>query len=138
MPSLLAGLATFALVVDLVRRLYGAASAWLAGVALAANVQFVLQAKTAQIDMVLTCWTTLGAYGLLRHALLGPAPGWWLIGWAAAGLGILSKGVGFLPLLMLPAWSGWHPAAASRGSVAAISDAAGWHCSRSSPRGACR
>ncbi|MET0507007.1 MAG: glycosyltransferase family 39 protein, partial [Burkholderiaceae bacterium] len=117
LPSLVAGLATFAMVVDLVRRLYGSRVAWLAGAALAANVQFVLQAKTAQIDMVLTCWTTLGAYGLLRHALLGPAPGWWLVGWAAAGLGILSKGVGFLPLLMLPAWY-WL---AARGRVPRLS-----------------
>ena len=117
LPSLVAGLATFAMVVDLVRRLYGSRVAWLAGVALAANVQFVLQAKTAQIDMVLTCWTTLGAYALLRHALLGPAPGWWLVGWAAAGLGILSKGVGFLPLLMLPAWY-WL---AARGRVPRLS-----------------
>ena len=41
---------------------------------LLASVQFVLQAKTAQIDMVLTFFTTLAAYGLLRHALAGPGP----------------------------------------------------------------
>ena len=104
LPSLLAGLACWALVVDLVRRLHGPRTAWYAGAALAVTVLFVLQAKTAQMDMVLTFWTTLCAYGLLRHALLGPAPGWWLVAWAAAGLGILTKGVGFLPLLMLPAW----------------------------------
>jgi 4-amino-4-deoxy-L-arabinose transferase-like glycosyltransferase len=104
LPSLLAGLATLGLVVDIVRRLYGVRIAWLTGVALLATVQFVLQVKTAQIDMVLTFFTTLGAYGLLRHALLGPARGWWLLGWGAVGLGILAKGVGFLPLLLLPAW----------------------------------
>lgn len=104
LPSLLAGLGCWALVVDLVRRLHGGRTAWYAGVALAVTVLFVLQAKTAQMDMVLTFWTTLCAYGLLRHAVLGPAPGWWLVAWAAAGLGILTKGVGFLPLLMLPAW----------------------------------
>lgn len=104
LPSLLAALGTVLLVADLVSRLYGGRVAWMAAAALLVSVQFVLQAKTAQIDMVLTFFTTLAAYGLLRHALLGPATGCWLLGWGACGLGILSKGVGFLPLLMLPAW----------------------------------
>lgn len=104
LPSLLAGLACWGLVVDLVRRLHGWRTAWLAGAALATTVLFVLQAKTAQIDMVLVFWTTLCSYGLLRHALLGPAPGWWLVAWAAAGFGIITKGVGFLPLFLVPVW----------------------------------
>ena len=106
LPSLVAAVGIFWLVTDLVRRLYGDRTAWMTGAALMASIQFVLQAKTAQIDMVLTFFTTLGAYGILRHALLGPARGWWLLAWAAVGMGILAKGVGFLPLLLLPAW-GW-------------------------------
>jgi 4-amino-4-deoxy-L-arabinose transferase-like glycosyltransferase len=39
-------------------------------------------------------------YGLLRHLLLGPQWRWYCIGWAAAGFGIITKGVGFLPLLI--------------------------------------
>ena len=89
------------MVVDLVRRLHGQRIAWHAGVALGVTVLFVLQARTAQIDMVLTFWTMLSTYGLLRHALLGPSLPWWLVGWAAAGFGVITKGVGFLPLLML-------------------------------------
>ncbi|GHB09768.1 ArnT family glycosyltransferase [Modicisalibacter luteus] len=104
LPTLLASLGVLALVVDLTRRLHGPRIALLSGVALLSTLQFVLQAKTAQIDMVLTFFTTLGAYGLLRHALLGPARRWWLIAWAAMGLGIITKGVGFLPLSLLPAW----------------------------------
>ncbi len=104
LPSLIAASGTLWLVTDLVRRLYDDRAAWMAAVALLVTVQFVLQAKTAQIDMVLTFFTTLAAYGLLRHALLGPRPGWWILAWAAVGLGILCKGVGFLPLLMLPTW----------------------------------
>lgn len=104
LPSLLAGIATLALCVDLTRRLYGQRIAWLSGIALLASLQFVLQAKTAQIDMLLTFFTTLGAYGLMRHALLGPARGWWRLGFAAMGAGVLTKGVGFLPLALLPAW----------------------------------
>ena len=102
LPSLFAALGTLALVMDLARHLHGPRIALLGGLALLATLQFVLQAKTAQIDMLLTFFTTLGAYGLLRHALLGPARRWWLIGFAAMGLGIITKGVGFLPLLLLP------------------------------------
>jgi len=105
LPSLIAALGTLALVTDLTHRLYGRRVALLSGAALLSTLQFVLQAKTAQIDMLVTLWITLGAYGLLRHALLGPAQGWWYLGCAAMGLGIITKGVGFLPLLMLPAWA---------------------------------
>ncbi|QEA39493.1 phospholipid carrier-dependent glycosyltransferase [Pistricoccus aurantiacus] len=104
LPSLLAALGTLALIVDLTRRLYGQRIAMLAGLALLTTLQFVLQAKAAQIDMLLTFFVTLGAYGLMRHALLGDSRGWWYLACIAMGLGILTKGVGFLPLLMLPAW----------------------------------
>ncbi|EPC03932.1 hypothetical protein L861_01130 [Litchfieldella anticariensis FP35 = DSM 16096] len=104
LPSLFAALGTLALVMDLLQRLYGHRIALFGGIALLTTLQFTLQAKTAQIDMLLTFFTTLGAYGLLRHALLGPAWRWWAGGWAAMGLGILTKGVGFLPLALLPAW----------------------------------
>jgi 4-amino-4-deoxy-L-arabinose transferase-like glycosyltransferase len=104
LPSLLAGLGTLGLVMDLVRRLYGSRTAWLTGATLLATAQFVMQAKSSQIDMVLTFFTTLGAYGILRNALLGPSRAWWLLAWVSVGLGILTKGVGFLPLFILPAW----------------------------------
>ena len=57
-------------------------------------------------------WTTLSLYGLLRHLLLGPSWGWYAAAWLAAGLGIITKGVGFLALFaLLPcawAWArGW-------------------------------
>lgn len=103
-PSLIGALGSLALVMDLSRRLYGRRVAFLTGAALLSTLQFVLQAKTAQIDMLVTLWITLGAYGMLRHALLGPARRWWYIGCASMGLGVITKGVGFLPLLMLPAW----------------------------------
>ncbi|QFT83929.1 Undecaprenyl phosphate-alpha-4-amino-4-deoxy-L-arabinose arabinosyl transferase [Halomonas sp. THAF12] len=105
LPSLLGALATLALVMDLSSRLYGRRMAWLAGLALLSCFQFGLQARTAQIDMLVTGFITLGAYGLMRHALLGPDRRWWLIGCAGMGLGVLTKGVGFLPLLMVPFWA---------------------------------
>lgn len=103
LPSLLGALGTLALVVDLSRRLYGRRIAWLAGLTLLASFQFELQARTAQIDMLLNLWVSLGVYGVLRHVLLGPAIQWWYIACIAMGLGVLTKGVGFLPLLLLPA-----------------------------------
>ncbi|MDN3557934.1 ArnT family glycosyltransferase [Halomonas maura] len=105
LPSLVGALGTLALVMDLSNRLHGRRVAWLAGLALLSSVQFGLQARTAQIDMLVTFFITLGAYGLLRHALLGPDRRWWWLGCLGMGLGILTKGVGFLPLLMLPAWA---------------------------------
>jgi 4-amino-4-deoxy-L-arabinose transferase-like glycosyltransferase len=57
--------------------------------------------RGAQIDPMLCGLTTLSLYALLRHLLLGPAWGWYLIGGLAAGLGVITKGVGFLPLLVL-------------------------------------
>jgi hypothetical protein len=45
--------------------------------------------------------------------LLGPAWGWYFLGGFAAGLGVFTKGVGFLPILMLIPYfalrgTGWH------------------------------
>jgi len=105
LPSALAGLATLLLVWDLARRLWGRRAAWWSGLALLAIVQLPLQAKSGQIDAVLALWTTLGLYGLLRHLLTGPAWGWYAVGGAACGLGVLTKGVGFLPWLVLIPWT---------------------------------
>ncbi|RBL66307.1 dolichyl-phosphate-mannose--protein mannosyltransferase, partial [Pseudomonas sp. MWU13-2625] len=49
----------------------------------------------------LILFTTLGLYGLARHLLLGPAWRWFYVGCAAMGIGVITKGVGFLPALML-------------------------------------
>ncbi|WP_115720425.1 ArnT family glycosyltransferase [Gallaecimonas mangrovi] len=101
LPSALAGLGTAWLTVDLAKRLHGEKVAtwtlWL----LAFSVQFALQARTAQIDMLLVFWVTLGGYGLVRHLLLGPAWGWYFLGFAAAGFGVITKGVGVIALFML-------------------------------------
>ncbi len=101
LPSLLSGLSSVLLVYDLGRRLWNRETGLIAGLALLFTVQFVWQARQAQIDATLCFWTTLGLYGLLRHLLLGPQWRWYCIGWAAAGFGVITKGVGFLPLLVL-------------------------------------
>jgi 4-amino-4-deoxy-L-arabinose transferase-like glycosyltransferase len=100
-PSLLAGVGTVLLVYDLLRRVRGREVALAGALMLLATVQFTWQARQAQIDATLCFLTTLSLYGLLRHLLVAPAPGWFVAGWAAAGLGVITKGVGFLPLLVL-------------------------------------
>jgi 4-amino-4-deoxy-L-arabinose transferase-like glycosyltransferase len=101
LPSLVAGLGTVLLVYDLLRRARGREVALAGAFVLLLTFQFTWQARQAQIDGVLCFLSTLSLYGLLRHLLLGPAPGWFVAGWAAAGLGVITKGVGFLPLLVL-------------------------------------
>ena len=101
LPSLLAALGTLWCVYDLGRRLWtrrvGLYAAW----ALLLALQFTYQSKKAQIDPLVCFWITLANYGLLRHLLRGPDWRMWTLGWFAAGLGTITKGVGGLALLML-------------------------------------
>ncbi len=107
-PSLLAALATLWLCWDLGRRLWCRRVGWWAVLALISCLQFGLMAKRAQIDMVLVALTTLSLWGLLRHLLERPnTRALWLAGFAA-GLGTVTKGVGFLPLLVLLPWALWR------------------------------
>jgi len=112
LPSLLAATGCVLSTYDLARRLWNREVGLIAGLSLLMTLQFTWQARQAQIDATLCFWTTLSLYGLLRHLLLGPSTRWYVVGWAAAGLGIITKGVGFLPLLILFAalglrWRGW-------------------------------
>ncbi|MGL5814129.1 MAG: ArnT family glycosyltransferase [Aeromonas sp.] len=101
LPSLLSGLLTILLVWDLGRRLWNPAVGFMAGLLLLFTVQFTLQAKTAQIDGLVTFFITLGVYGFVRFLLCGGGWRWYWLGWFAAGLGIITKGVGLLALLIL-------------------------------------
>lgn len=104
LPSLLAALATLALTWDLARRLWNRDAATAAAFALLFTIQFTLQGRSGQMDAVLMLCTTLGLYGLLRHLLLGPAWGWYALAGFATGLGVITKGTGFLPWLLLLPW----------------------------------
>ena len=101
LPSLLAALASVGLIYDLGRRLWNREVGFAAALLLLGTVQFVWQGRQAQIDATLCFWIVLGLYCLVRHLLLGPDWRWFSLGCAAAGLGIITKGVGFLPLLIL-------------------------------------
>lgn len=101
LPSLLAALGTLALVYDLGRRLWNRRTGLYAAAALLFAFQFVYQFKRAQIDPLVTLLITAGNWGLLRHLLLGPDWRAYWLGCFCAGLGVITKGVGFLPLLLL-------------------------------------
>ena len=140
LPSFLAAFGCVALVYDLGRRLWSREAGFAGALALLFTVQFVWQARHAQIDATLCFWTTLSLYGLLRHLLLGPSWRWYVIGWAAAGLGVITKGVGFLPLLILVPFAllrdpRWQPRKASAAARAGCSDRS--HSSRQSASGSC-
>ncbi|MBB5875470.1 MULTISPECIES: ArnT family glycosyltransferase [Xanthomonas] len=125
LPSLLAGLGTLACVYDLGRRLWTRRVGMYAAYALLFAFHFTYQAKKAQIDPLVVFFITLANYALLRHLLRGPDWRLWALGWFAAGLGTITKGVGVLALLML------LPAAAAslahwRGVRVGLRDARFW------------
>ncbi|MEO8160785.1 MAG: glycosyltransferase family 39 protein, partial [Arenimonas sp.] len=105
LPSLLSGLGVLWLVHDLGRRLWSHRAGLWAAVSVLASLQFIYQFKRAQIDPTLVLATTLSLYGLCRHLLLGPDWRWYWAGCFSAGLGVILKGVGFLPLLLLLPWA---------------------------------
>lgn len=105
LPSLLAALLTLWLTYDIGRRLWDVRIGRYATLALFSTVQFGLMAKRAQIDMVLVAMTTAALWGLLRHMVQGPDWKGLAVAGFAAGLGTVTKGVGFLPLLMLIPWA---------------------------------
>jgi len=135
LPGVLAGLGTMLLVTDIARRLWGPATAIWCGATLLAIMQFPLQMKSGQIDALLCLWSTLGIYAFARHLLLGPDWRWYAVGGLAAGLGVITKGVGFLPyLLFIPygyalarhwpvyrgTWRDWRWAVAPAATLLAI------------------
>ena len=101
LPALLASAVTTACLYDLGRRLWGRRVGVIAALLFLATYQTYSILRTGQIDGFLALWTILGIYGLCRHLLLGPAWRWYYLACGAMGLGIISKGVGFLPVLML-------------------------------------
>ena len=101
LPSLLAALGTLWCVTDLGARLWTRRIGLYAGWITLLTIQFTWQAKKAQIDPMVVFWITLSCYALLRHVLQGQNWRLWMLGWAAAGLGTITKGVGVIALLIL-------------------------------------
>jgi 4-amino-4-deoxy-L-arabinose transferase-like glycosyltransferase len=124
-PSFLAAAGILFLVYDFGRRTVSREAGLSAAVLVLCTVQFVLATRGAQIDATLCLLTTFSLYALLRQLLLGHGWRWYFLGGFAAGLGIFTKGVGFLPLLSLIPYFllrgfGW------RGLAAIDAGRAGW------------
>ena len=123
LPAFAAAAGVLFLVYDFGRRLVAREAGLASALILCCTLQFVMVFRGAQIDPVLCFLTTLSLYALLRHMLLGPAWGWYFLGGFAAGLGIFTKGVGFLPVLLLIPffllrgfrWQGLAPIDAGKG-----------------------
>jgi len=100
-PSFLAAGGILFLIYDFGRRAVSREAGLAAALITVCTLQFFMVTRGAQIDATLCFLTTLSLYALLRHLLLGPAWRWYFMGGFAAGLGIFTKGVGFLPVLLL-------------------------------------
>jgi 4-amino-4-deoxy-L-arabinose transferase-like glycosyltransferase len=101
LPSLLAGLLTLGLTWDLGRRLWNHRAGLYSAIAVLFAFQFLYQVKRAQIDPLIMGWITLANWGLLLHLLRGPNWRAYWFGCFVAGVGVITKGVGILALLML-------------------------------------
>lgn len=122
-PSLLAGLGTLALVYHVGRRLFDARTGLVAAIVLLAAPQFIQATRHAQIDPLEMFWITLANAGILLHTLRGPNWRMYWLGCFAAGLGVITKGVGVIALLMLlpyawARWRGWDGVSAMHGRKA--------------------
>lgn len=101
LPALLACVVATACLYDLGTHLWNRRIGMIAGLLFLATYQTYSIQRAGQIDGFLLLWIVIGLYGMVRHLLLGPAWGWFYASCAAMGFGIISKGVGFLPVLML-------------------------------------
>jgi 4-amino-4-deoxy-L-arabinose transferase-like glycosyltransferase len=122
LPSLLAGLLTLGLTWDLGRRLWSHRAGLYAAIAVLFVFQFMYQVKRAQIDPLIMGWITLANWGLLLHFLRGPNWRAYWLGCLAAGLGVITKGVGILALLMFAPYlfarvRGWPGVTRTSGST---------------------
>ncbi|WP_240669047.1 glycosyltransferase family 39 protein [Dyella sp. M7H15-1] len=101
LPSFLSTLGVLLLIYDLGRRLWNRKVGMYAAMAALMCIQFVFQARRAQIDPLVVFFITAANWGLLRHLLCGPDWKMYWFGCFCAGLGVITKGVGFLALFML-------------------------------------
>jgi len=120
LTSLFSGLGTLALVWHLGRRLWSPRVGLVAAGLLLATMQFVDVIRHAQIDPLNLFWITLGNTGILLHCLRGPNWRLYWMGCFAAGLGVITKGVGVIALLMLVPYvamrlRGWPGVVSTRG-----------------------
>ncbi|EJG1691102.1 glycosyltransferase family 39 protein [Vibrio parahaemolyticus] len=101
LPNAIVSLIALVCCYDISAKLWNVKTARNVGFLLLLAPQFIIQAKAAQIDAMVAAWITISMYGLLRHFYIKTNWVWYCLAWVFMGLGIITKGVGFLPALFL-------------------------------------
>ncbi len=91
--SALTALAGIGLVWMVARRLWSEAAAWRASAVLCGMLMFVALGQILTLDMSLTFCMTLSLAGFLCAQTAAHPKPWMLLAWAAAALGVLTKGI---------------------------------------------
>jgi 4-amino-4-deoxy-L-arabinose transferase-like glycosyltransferase len=138
-------LATLSVVWLVAWTLWQTAAAWRAAAVLSSMVLFVVLGQLLTLDMSLTLYMTLGLAGFLlaqrvpavaSTAAGSPARRWMLIAWAAAALGVLTKGLvaAAIPAAVLVLYSAysrdfspWRRLHAALGLPLFLAIAVPWH-----------
>jgi 4-amino-4-deoxy-L-arabinose transferase-like glycosyltransferase len=90
----LSALATVALIGFLAERLWGSGAGWRSAAVLSGMFMFVILGQLMTLDMSLSFWMTASLAGfLLAQQARSTERGWMLLAWAAAALGIMTKGL---------------------------------------------
>ena len=115
LPSVAFTLLTLGLVAWFAHRLYGPRGAWTAGIAYAASPFTLAYARTVIMDSAVTLWMTAAIVAFYLAAgtaqpLNRSTASWAMLGWAAIGLGVLTKGPIALavPLLVMVPYGLWR------------------------------
>lgn len=108
-PSVLLGFGTVLLTYELGRRMFGAATGLLGGIALASAIQFCVLSHAATPDAPLIFFVVLTFYLFWRGHENG-GRGWFILPAIAAGLAVLSKGpIGLgLPAIAILSYLAWN------------------------------
>jgi 4-amino-4-deoxy-L-arabinose transferase-like glycosyltransferase len=101
LPNAIASLITLTVTYRLSRALADERTAMLSMLLVLLSPQCLIQAKFAQIDALVACFIWVGIYGFIRHFCIAESWRCYFIAWGAMGLGIITKGVGFLPIFIL-------------------------------------
>jgi 4-amino-4-deoxy-L-arabinose transferase-like glycosyltransferase len=89
----LAALSTIVLAWSAARRLWSLEAAWRAAAVLAGMLMFVVLGQLLTLDMSLTFYMTGSLVAFLRAQQATRPKAWMLLAWAAAGFGVLTKGL---------------------------------------------
>lgn len=96
LPSAIGAAFATVLTFDIARRLYGRVAAWAAALALVGMRDYYELATRANLDALLSAFTTLAAYGFVRAVLCDgddrTRTRWTIVGFVGVALGILEKG----------------------------------------------